>query len=244
MTPTLTNILFSLLGGILPALLWLSFWLREDKSHPEPRSLIALTFFYGIISVPITFFIQMLVNYLLIPRISVEAAIQTMRISGYVTLVIWAMTEEFLKYIAAKKGGLSKKANDEPIDALIYMITAALGFSAAENTLFLIAPLLDGNLADAFITTNMRFIGATLLHVASSAIIGISIALSYFFKKKIQKHYLYIGFILSVLLHTLFNFFIIKDNTNVFIAFVMVWIVIVGIILLFEKIKKIHLNKI
>lgn len=244
MTPTLTNVLFAIFGGIVPALIWLFFWLREDKLHPEPKHLVALTFFYGMLVVPIAFFIQMLVNYLLIPRISVEAAIQVFRMSGLITLIIWALTEEYLKYIAAKKGGLSTKFNDEPLDAMIYMITAALGFSAAENILFLVAPLLDGNLADAFITTNMRFIGATLLHVGSSAIIGVALALSYFYNKKIKNYYLIIGFILSVALHTLFNFFIIKDNTNVFIAFVMVWVIIISIILLFEKIKKIHLNKI
>ena len=45
------TIFFSFLLGIVPALVWLWFWLREDTKHPEPRSLILLTFFYGALSV-------------------------------------------------------------------------------------------------------------------------------------------------------------------------------------------------
>ena len=43
-----TDIIFyALLGGILPALIWLAFWLREDYKHPEPRGLILRTFLLG-----------------------------------------------------------------------------------------------------------------------------------------------------------------------------------------------------
>ena len=45
------TIFFSLIGGILPALFWLYFWLKEDKLKPEPRSLIMLSFFGGMIAV-------------------------------------------------------------------------------------------------------------------------------------------------------------------------------------------------
>jgi RsiW-degrading membrane proteinase PrsW (M82 family) len=35
------------LTAVLPALLWLFFWLREDRFHPEPRGLLILTFLAG-----------------------------------------------------------------------------------------------------------------------------------------------------------------------------------------------------
>ena len=43
--------LYALLGGILPALVWLAFWLREDYKHPEPRGLVFRTFIFGMIAV-------------------------------------------------------------------------------------------------------------------------------------------------------------------------------------------------
>ena len=39
--------LIAFAGGILPALIWLWFWLREDREAPEPRGLIALSFAAG-----------------------------------------------------------------------------------------------------------------------------------------------------------------------------------------------------
>jgi RsiW-degrading membrane proteinase PrsW (M82 family) len=161
-----------------------------------------------------------------------------------VVLFLWSLIEEYLKYFAAKHGGLLKKANNEPIDPIIYMITAALGFSAGENVLFLIEPLIDGNLQNAFMLSNMRFIGATLLHVGASAIVGLFLSFSYFKNSKVKRSYLLWGVLLATLLHTLFNFFIISSNISILLTFSLVWIVIVTIILLFEKVKKIHLNNI
>src|SRR3989344_2100149 len=37
----------ALLGGVLPALFWLWFWLREDRLHPEPRRIILECFVLG-----------------------------------------------------------------------------------------------------------------------------------------------------------------------------------------------------
>ena len=42
---------YALLSGVLPALLWLWFWLKEDNLHPEPRKVIARTFISGAIAV-------------------------------------------------------------------------------------------------------------------------------------------------------------------------------------------------
>ena len=109
-------LLFALLGGILPALLWLWFWLKEDKARPEPRGIILLAFIAGIITVPFA---------ILFESLSVKV------FPGILTIAIAAgPIEELLKYIAAAILVLKRKANDEPIDAIIYMITVALGFAA------------------------------------------------------------------------------------------------------------------
>ena len=58
------------------------------------------------------------------------------------------------------------------------MITAALGFASLENTLFIIKTFSDGGILSGVDIGNMRFIGATLLHTASSAIVGAFMAFS------------------------------------------------------------------
>ncbi len=238
MSELLINLLFAFFGGILPALIWLWFWLKEDGSHPEPNKLIIKTFLLGILMVPVAFIFQTAIN-IIFWNGEVEEVLSR---GSYITLLIvliWAGIEEFLKYQAAKAGGLNSKENDEPIDFTIYMITAALGFSAIENVLFLISPLLEGNITDAFLTSNLRFVGATLVHVASSSMIGIFGSFSYFFKAKSKRKYLIMGFILSILLHTVFNLFIINNSNLSYLGFVTVWVFVVLLIIIFERIKKI-----
>lgn len=240
----LTNTIFiSLLIGFLPALIWLYYWLQEDKKHPEPGFRIFNTFVYGMLAVPFALAFQVLVNIFILENKSIESVFASDIMTAIMALFIWASLEEIFKYVAAYRAGISKKDNDEPIDPVVYMITAALGFSALENTLFVFSPLLQADTTTAFITGNFRFIGATLLHVASSAIIGMFMAFSYYKRDFLKIRYLFSGFILSIALHTAFNSFIISSENFKLISFISVWIIIVGIIILLEKVKRIYKHK-
>ena len=241
--PFFHTLIFSFLLGIVPALIWLWFWLKEDACHPEPKRLILLTFLYGGLSVLFALLFQIVFNSVF--QVSTTSAIQTLPF-GYAFLVvcIWAFIEEFVKYQAAWHGGLKKTATDEPVDVPIYMISAALGFAALENTLFLIQPLMSNNLGVVITTTKLRFIGATLVHVASSALIGMFVGYSFYFMKSIKRRYIFAGFILATVLHALFNLFIIKSNQNSFIGFLLIWFFVVLIVVLFEGIKRIKVTSI
>jgi len=222
-----TAIALALLSGILPALLWLWFWLREDNLHPEPRSRVAKTFFAGMLSVVIVLPIQIYIS----------------NVTGKGTseqYLLWAFTEEFLKFAVAFLVALSTDIMDEPIDAVIYMITASLGFAAVENTLFILNPLLQGDFVRSIVTTNLRFIGATLLHVVSSASIGLCVALAFYESSKIKHAAVITGLILATALHTAFNLFIIRASAfGTLKVFFFVWLAVVILMLLFEKVKTI-----
>lgn len=220
------------LGGIIPAILWLLFWLRIDRAHPEPRRMIAISFVLGMVAVPLVY--------------PIEEYIYTTITAGtftLITIILWASAEEILKYCAARFAIRSKEC-DEPIDAVVYLITAALGFAALENAFFLVGPFIEGNHWQGFVTGNLRFIGATLLHVLASATVGTFIAFSYYKKRGISKTLgLCTGLILAIVLHTLFNFFIIKNNgAHMFIVFGSVWASLVLLILVTERIKRFTLS--
>lgn len=223
-----TTILFSLLGGILPALLWLWFWLKEDSLHPEPKSRILMVFLAGMASILIVLPLEKFVFTTFLSSIS------------FITIILWASIEEIAKYLVAHFTALKNKVMDEPIDAVIYMITAALGFSALENTLFLFNIIDVGLLSQSVITGNSRFLGATLLHIASSASIGVMLGLAYYKKALVKIIFLFTGIVLSIVLHTSFNLLIIKLGKDLFFVFAGVWILIILLIVLIEKIKKIN----
>ncbi len=160
------------------------------------------------------------------------------RFYGDNLVFVWVIIEEVLKYSAALIVVLWNKAVDEPIDAIIYMLTIALGFSALENALFIFNPLQDGDVANSFITGNFRFLGATLLHVLASSTVGVAMALSYYARSWIKVLVATFGLFLAVILHALFNFSIIDaSGGTVLVVFMFVWMGIVVLFILFEKVK-------
>jgi len=90
-------------------------------------------------------------------------------------------------------------------------------------------------------TSNLRFIGATLLHTACSAIVGASIAFAFFHKEK-MKYNVIGGIILSTLLHFTFNYFIINGGgENILKIFLPLWLGIIIIIFICEKVKRLKI---
>ena len=215
----------ALLGGIIPALLWLLFWLREDNQKPEPKGLIATIFFIGMICVIVV--------------IPFQRFIQN-NVSPYEWQVIgWASIEEIVKYLAVVIVLYKTDFIDEPIDWPILLITAALGFAALENSLFLLKPLSLGNTTVGLLTGQLRFLGSTLLHAVSTGIIGIALGLSFYMKRYVKGIYLFFSLVLAITLHSAFNFFIMDNNGNSFLrVFGFLWVVTIIIMLLFEKLRR------
>ncbi len=223
-------IIYAILGGILPAIVWLIFWLREDRKNPEPDGLIAKTFLFGMIAVFLVLPVQRLIELNFV-GITFSA------------LVLWAMVEEIFKYLAGYFGGLHTVEDNEPIDPLIYMVTAALGFVAVENTLFILGPLLDNDNFLGLVTGNFRFIGASLLHIVSSGIVGSSLAFNFYKPRHERTLHLAFALIFAVLFHTAFNWaIVIWDNTGVIFSLLGVWAGVVILLLAFEKAKTIAPN--
>lgn len=220
-------VIYALLGGMLPALLWLWFWLQEDKLNPEPRSRVLLAFWGGMLAVPLVYPIEKIVA-------SHFGMVGT-------TIILWSVIEEVAKLAAAYFTALRSKAYDEPIDALEYLITAALGFAALENALFILNPLLDGDGIGSVAAGNLRFVGASVLHVVSSGILGYFIGRRFYAKSRMRKALAAAtGLAIAIALHALFNAFIIYENgSKTFLVFACVWAAALGILLLFEKIKRI-----
>jgi len=220
-------ILLALLGGVLPSILWLWFWTKEDRLHPEPKRLLLLAFIAGGVAVALAIPLQQLARTVLSGSMTPEV------------LVAWAGIEEVLKYLVALVVILWRKAVNEPIDTLIYMLTIALGFSAIENSLFLMNPIMTDGLLNTIVTGNFRFFGATLLHLLSSSVIGVALAMSFYKEASLRLTYTIIGVILAIILHAAFNLFILNSTSgSILQVFAFVWLGIVVLLLFFEKIKK------
>jgi RsiW-degrading membrane proteinase PrsW (M82 family) len=215
---------YACIGGLLPALIWLTFLLREDATHPEPKKMIALAFIAGMIAVPFAVPLEQYAN----------ASLG----SGLPVFVAWALIEEVLKYGVAAICILWRPVVDEAPDYVIYMITVALGFAAVENMLFLLTPLLSGNIPASIYIGDVRFIGSTLLHVFASAIIGFALAFSDKSSIAVRIAAVVGGLILATALHTAFNALIMSQGTsNTLSAVFLVWVTAVIFFAAFEVLK-------
>lgn len=218
------------LGGLIPALFWLWFWLREDRNRPEPFILIAITFIAGMAVVPIALPLQ-------------KFACDAMQSgacypAGDNLMALWVIIEEVLKYAVALIVILWHREVDEPIDMVIYMVVIALGFAALENALFIFKPLGEGAYLDSALAGTFRFIGATLLHVLASGTVGIALALAFYKSTFTRLLYATVGLFIAIVLHALFNFFIMDASGETILGvFLFVWMGIIMLFLLFEKVK-------
>lgn len=194
-----TNISYIFLT-FLPPVVWLLFYLREDR-HPEPRFLLILVFIGGISSA----IIAVIVELVLIGQEGIFSGSIDMAKNAYVFFLVIGLVEEYVKYLPIKFLVLRRPAFDEPVDAMIYMMTSAMGFAALENTLFIL-PIFHQNIFSGLEIVANRFLGANLLHVLSSGIVGFFLARAFFSPRR--HHFIALGVLLAAILHAGFNYLI------------------------------------
>lgn len=238
-------VLLAIALGILPGFAWLLFYLKEDL-HPEPKKLIAVTFILGalITLVALAFQCFTFQNFFGFNSCGVrlENAISSLSLLNGVYLIIaLALIEEALKFGAAYFSVHKNPNLNEPVDAMIYMVVAALGFATVENLMVAISAINSSRGIDFGTTIEMlrsisfRFIGATLLHALASGLVGYYWAISIREFKK--KSFILWGIGIATVLHAIFNYLIIKfDDRFYLIALLLV----VGFLVImdFEKLKR------
>lgn len=218
----------------IPPILWLLFYLREDR-HPEPKRLLFLVFIGGMASTLLAIVGECIFIRLFGGSCSTSTS---PNLSPLVLFFGIALIEEYVKYFTVKTLVLRKPDFNEPVDAMIYMMTAALGFAALENTLF-IFPLFQQSFLAGLEITASRFLGANLLHALSSGIVGFFLARAFFSPRR--HHFIALGILIATVLHTLFNFFIlIRGEVSQATGYVVVLLLIMAIMVFinFEKLKK------
>ncbi len=100
-TITSIDVFFAFVGGLLPALLWLWFWLRED-ANPEPRRILLLTFVAGMMMAMVALFLEQGANVLITKWLNFLPKF----LFSVILLFVWAAIEETVKYIAARRAAL------------------------------------------------------------------------------------------------------------------------------------------
>lgn len=237
-----------LIAGVLPCFLWLLFYLARDR-HPEPKQEIAKVFFLGALvtapAVGLQIFLINAINSLGLPEIIALLLANILAI---------ALIEEYAKYFAVwvrEQAAQQNRHLDEPVDFVIYMVVAALGFAAVENLLFLLPAV-----QDVFFTGNellraesamflvslslFRSLTAILLHTLCSGVLGYYMAMA-FCRRKRKSGLLLRGFVIVSVLHGLYNFSIMKsedDSSFLFVPLIIIFGLAIALYRCFNRLLK------
>ncbi len=224
----LTTVILIALGSI-PGLAWLAFYLKEDARHPEPKKLILYTFVAGALVTVFVLQFQIIINDWVVSK-------------GYATysllsFMFLGVIEEIFKFVAVYLAVGRRREFDEPIDAMVYMIVAALGFATVENIASVLqSDALSITAPGPLETTALRFVGATVLHSLTSALVG------YYWGKAMARRQGMVGgiaqgLLIATLLHAVFNYLIIKSEP---VALPLIFLMFMALFVLndFEKLKR------
>jgi RsiW-degrading membrane proteinase PrsW (M82 family) len=202
------------------------FYLGEE-THPEPKRLITFVFIVGMAFGFFTVAIENIFS-------SWASGIGIQELS-LLSLFGLAIIEEIMKFTAAYFAINRNPEFTEPVDAMIYMIVAALGFATIENIGAISGIVPSATLVPAVLETiSLRFVGATLLHTLTSGIVGYYWALG-IVRGKVAR-YLLPGIAVAAILHATFNYLILTYGDAIYSV---IFLIVVGFFVLndFEQLK-------
>jgi RsiW-degrading membrane proteinase PrsW (M82 family) len=178
-------LVYALLVAFIPSSLWLVLFYRRDVWNPEPKRRVIRVFLLGAVSAGPVFLLEQFLP--LPPTILHEFFIRV------------ALVEEAFKLLPVLWIAWRMPDFDEPMDGVIYAVSAALGFAAAENAVY---ALQHGSLLAI-----VRGFTSTIVHVSLSGLVGYAIGLA-----RCGRPYRTLvavaAFAAAVALHGAYNFFI------------------------------------
>lgn len=201
--------MFATIGAIIVGTgLWLWILRRYDRVEPEAlRSLIMVAVFGGTTSVTVAVFLNEAITSLLDIRVDLfENALG----AGAGRLLIFSLfvglNEEICKAIATVY--TTRKFGDlnEPIDAMIYAMTVALGFASIENLLYATR---FGN--EVLL---VRFLWPVPAHMAYAALWGYGLARARFlYPERNRAAVMWPAVLLAAVVHAIANFLLFLEAT-------------------------------
>lgn len=186
--------LFTIGAAVIPSFLLLLFFLKRDL-HPEPIKTISITFLLGVLLiVPVLAFCLPVEKYLFDPKQLADP-----RMAGLALAFLFAaIPEELVKYTVLRGYAVRSRHFDEPMDGIVYGVTASLGFATLENIMY----TFSGGLSVAL----LRAFTAVPAHAFMGAVMGYYVGQMKFNKKKSGIWMFVLALFWPIMIHGLYDF--------------------------------------
>lgn len=173
------DIFMILLTALLPIALLVYYIYHKDKKSPEPTGQLVKAFLFGILSVPVSFYISIPLG--IIGLYPVEAT----SILGSISTAFFgaAIPEEIAKFIMLWLLLRNNPYFDEKMDGIVYAVCVSLGFAALENIMYLFSN------AESYLSVGIaRAIFAVPGHFCFGILMGYYYSLAKFYPKTPKKN--------------------------------------------------------
>lgn len=153
-----------LMAGV-PAMLWLGYFYSQDRVEPEPRSYVLGCYLLGgFVAAPSAAFLVALTG----PATSM----QVLSVERWIyAIAIVGLAQEACKYVVIRYTLYLSPEFDEPLDGIIYMSAAGIGFATYESLHYLQASggqiFLSAGAAQCVVTT--------LAHASFAGVLGFAL---------------------------------------------------------------------
>lgn len=200
----------------LPPIVVIFIIYKLDKYEKEPIKQIVRVFLYGCLTVIPVIFIASIrdplyENGYLENLVSLTGGgimgIREMSIFLYAVIGV-ALVEEYFKYLVLTKYIYNKPDFNEPMDGIVYGVTASMGFAFIENLIYV---FLYAEPDFAFTTAIIRIFSAIPAHALMGVIMGYYVGKAKFSKYN-EKRLLLKGLLGAIILHGLYDYFLMSQK--------------------------------
>lgn len=199
------------------------YW--RDKFDKEPLTLLARSFFLGVLSAGVAIVLQYAADYFF--PFEPGGYFTSTAIKTYLKV---GLSEEWAKFILLYLFIFPNKNFDEPYDGITYAVMISMGFASFENVLYMVRYGND--------VIYLRALTAVPAHATFAIGMGYYVGLAKF--SKFKNAYLVLGLLVATLMHGTYDFFLFLDRTP-YLAFGAMASLILGIIWSLKAIRK-HAN--
>lgn len=208
--------------GLALAPVWFLFTLVYlwDRHEREPIPRLMLTFFFGVLTAIPSIFGEIFLESF--------TGLSTGPVFGttflYAFFVI-ALVEEFFKFAVVMLYAYPSKQFNEPYDGIMYAVAVSLGFAAIENVGYVMMGGVE--------TAVLRMFTAVPMHAMCGIIMGYFIGIAKFKPGK-NLGFKLLAFGMPILIHGLYDFFLMweRDYVGILALVVLIIAIVLGIIAL------------
>lgn len=192
------------LASILPGFLWLWYFHKHDQFEQEPISEIVKCLIYGAVAVVPALILEY-------PFRNVLQNPSSLWTRFFVSFFVIGLGEELCKFLAVYLAVYHSSTLNEPVDGIMYGVTAAIGFSMIENILYISA--------FGFVVVPLRAVFASLAHTSFTGLMGYFLGSGKFGSRPHQQMALGLG--VATFLHGVYDFILLGQIGSPFIAIIL-----------------------